>query len=61
MPVVTIDMWEGRTKEQKKELASVITNAMVEIAKTTPEHVNIIFRDVKKEDWAIGGQLSSES
>lgn len=54
-------MWEGRTKEQKKELARVITDAMVDIAKTTPEHVNIIFRDVAKEDWAISGVLSSES
>ena len=61
MPVVTIDMWEGRTKEQKAAVARAITDALVDIAKTTPEHVNIIFRDVKKEDWAIGGQLSSES
>ncbi len=30
------------------------------IAKTTPEHTTIIFEDIKKENWAIGGVLSSE-
>jgi 4-oxalocrotonate tautomerase len=53
-------MWEGRTKEQKAELARVITEALVRIAKTSPEHVHIIFEDVKKENWAIGGVLSSD-
>jgi len=60
LPVVKIEMWEGRTKEQKAELARVITEALVRIAKTSPEHVHIIFEDVKKENWAIGGVLSSD-
>ncbi len=60
MPVVRIEMWTGRTKEQKAELAKVITDAMVKIAKTAPEHTTIIFEDVKKENWAIGGVLSSK-
>ena len=57
MPIVTVDMWEGRSKEQKRKLAEALTNDMVDIAGTKAEHVTVIFRDVKKSDWAIGGKL----
>jgi 4-oxalocrotonate tautomerase len=51
-------MWEGRTKEQKKRLAEKITDAFIDIAKSDPQHIHIIFQDIKKENWAISGQLS---
>jgi 4-oxalocrotonate tautomerase len=53
-------MWTGRTEAQKKELARVITDAMVNIAHTTPEATIIIFEDIDKENWAQEGKLSSE-
>jgi 4-oxalocrotonate tautomerase len=52
MPVIHIEMWPGRTYAQKQELAKAITEAMVNIAKTTPEATIIIFSDVPKENWA---------
>lgn len=58
MPVIEVKMWEGRTKEQKKQLAEKITEAFVDVAKSDPQHIHIIFNDVKKEDWAISGELS---
>ena len=61
MPIIRIDMWPGRTHAQKAELARVITEAMVTIAHTTPEHTTIIFEDVAKENWAIGGVLASDA
>jgi 4-oxalocrotonate tautomerase len=61
MPVIHIEMWPGRTHAQKKELARAITDAMVSIAKTTPEATIVIFDDVAKENWAQGGVLSSET
>lgn len=53
-------MWSGRTVGQKKELARVITDAMVNIAHTTPEATIIVFEDVPKENWAQSGALASE-
>ena len=53
-------MWPGRTKSQKADLARVITEALVDIAKTTPEATTVIFEDVARENWAIGGMLTSE-
>ncbi len=61
MPIVRIEMWPGRTKAQKAELARVITEAVATIAHTTPEATIVIFQDVAKENWAIGGVLASES
>lgn len=60
MPIVRVEMWTGRTEAQKKELARVITDAMVNIAHTTPEATIIIFEDIDKGNWAQEGKLSSE-
>ncbi len=60
MPVVRVEMWSGRTHAQKQELARVITEAMVNIAHTTPEATIVIFQDVPKENWAQSGTLASE-
>jgi 4-oxalocrotonate tautomerase len=60
MPIVRIEMWEGRTHAQKAELARVITDAMVTIAHTTPEATTIVFEDIPKSNWASCGKLASE-
>ena len=60
MPVVRVEMWTGRTHAQKQELARIITEAMVNIAHTTPEATIIIFEDVPRENWAQSGTLASE-
>jgi 4-oxalocrotonate tautomerase len=61
MPIVRVEMWTGRTEAQKRELARVITDAMVNIAHTTADATIIVFEDIEKEDWAQGGKLASES
>jgi len=61
MPIVRVEMWPGRTQSQKAELARVITEAMVTIAHTTPEMTTVIFEDVAKDNWAVGGVLASQS
>lgn len=61
MPIVRVQMWSGRTKAQKAELARVITDAMVNIAQTTPEATFVVFEDIQKENWAQAGILASEA
>ena len=61
MPIVRVEMWPGRTPSQKAELARVITEAVVTIAHTTPEQTIVIFYEVAKGDWAVGGVLASEA
>ena len=60
MPVVRVEMWTGRTRAQKQELARVITEAMVNIAHTTAEATIIIFEDIARENWAQSGVLASD-
>lgn len=58
MPIIKVMLWEGRTKEQKAQLAQAITKDVVEIAKTTPDETIVIFEDIKKDNWAKAGKLS---
>ncbi|MBM4405631.1 MAG: 4-oxalocrotonate tautomerase [Chloroflexi bacterium] len=60
MPIVRVEMWTGRTQEQKAELAKEITNAVARIAKTSPDHTIVIFDDIDKSNWAEGGILASD-
>lgn len=60
MPIIRVEMWTGRTKSQKAELARAITDAMVSIAHTTPESTIVIFSDIEQEDWAENGKLAAE-
>ncbi|MEQ9463247.1 MAG: 2-hydroxymuconate tautomerase family protein [Haliea sp.] len=57
MPVVTVQLWEGRTVEQKRKLVKAITEAMVEHADVNPDGLHIIVHDVPKDSWARGGVL----
>ncbi len=59
MPVVTVEMWEGRTIEQKKQLVEGITSSFEKIG-VPKEAVSIIIKDVPKHNWATGGKLASE-
>lgn len=57
MPVVTVQMWSGRTTEQKRRLVRAITDAMVEHANCKPEHLHVIIQDVPKDSWGRSGTL----
>jgi 4-oxalocrotonate tautomerase len=57
MPIVRIEMLSGRTAEQKKELAFTISSELSRIAQCEMSDVQIIFSDVERHAWAIGGKL----
>lgn len=61
MPVIIVEMWEGRTIDQKRELAKELTEAFCRVAKASPEAVTIIMHDNPKTNWAKAGKLSSDS
>lgn len=57
MPVVRVSFYKGRTPEQKREIAEIITDALVRVAGSKREAVNVIFEGHAREDWVIGGAL----
>lgn len=60
MPVIRVEMFSGRTHEQKRDLAQALTTAFIETAGGTPESVHIVLTDVETDNWAIAGKLCSE-
>lgn len=61
MPFIRIDMFPGRSIEQKRELAEVLTREVARIANCRPETINFIFTDVERENWGRNGNLFCDS
>jgi 4-oxalocrotonate tautomerase len=60
MPNITIQWYAGRTDQQRRDITAAITEAMVKIGKTTADQVHIVFQDVEKSHWGVGGKLASD-
>ena len=60
MPTYHVELLEGRTPEQKKKLVEEVTRVTVETLGCSPDAVDIIITDVKRDNWATGGKLWSE-
>jgi 4-oxalocrotonate tautomerase len=59
MPFIIVEMWDGRTVDQKKIVVEGITATFVKIG-VPAEAVHIAIHDVLKHNWADGGKLASE-
>ncbi len=53
MPFVEIHWYEGRSDEQKAEIAKRVEDALVEVAGVAPEHCWVKFADTAKPDLII--------
>lgn len=58
MPVVIVEMWQGRTDEQKARLIKGITKAFEDIG-VKPKAVQVVIHDVPKSNWGIRGEQAS--
>ncbi|MHA1200381.1 MAG: tautomerase family protein [Candidatus Heimdallarchaeaceae archaeon] len=59
MPVVQVQMWEGRTEEQIKEIIAGITDIFVKQG-SKPGSVRVIISEYPKSRWGMGGKPASE-
>jgi 4-oxalocrotonate tautomerase len=57
MPIVQIELIEGRTVEQKRVLAEKVTKAIVESLNCPETAVSIIMRDMRTDNYAKAGKL----
>ncbi|MEC2075675.1 tautomerase family protein [Metabacillus fastidiosus] len=55
MPLVRIELFEGRTDSEKEEMIREVTTAMAASLKIDKDDVDIIIQEIKKKDWATGG------
>lgn len=57
MPTFNVQMFEGRTVEQKRAFVDAVTRVTCETLGCAPESVDIIITDVARANWATAGVL----
>lgn len=60
MPYVQIEMLAGRTIEEKRKLAKLVTDAVVEAVGSKPEKVIVIINETEHHHSAVGGILTAD-
>jgi 4-oxalocrotonate tautomerase len=60
MPIIHVEMLEGRSVEQKRVLAHELTDAFVRSCGGDTATVRVLIREVAPVDWAIGGTLVAD-
>ena len=57
--MVIVEMWEGRTSEQKEKIIKGITKVFEELG-VKPESSHIIIHDIPKTNWGLRGEQASK-
>lgn len=60
MPIIRVEMWEGRSLGQKLEIVAALTREAARILRCEAESVYVILCEIPKEHWGAGGQLCSD-
>ena len=60
MPTLRVEMFAGRTVEQKRVLARELTDATVRALGVPASAVEVLFFDIERNDWAVAGHLCSD-
>jgi len=60
MPVINIDLWEGRDKDTKAKLIVSVTKAVTESIGCPADAVQVILNEVPKENWGLAGKQASD-
>ena len=60
MPIVQIEIKQGRQVEQKRKLAEALTQAVVDSIGVKSESVTVIIREMALENHAVAGKLDCD-
>ena len=55
MPIITVEMYSGRTQRDKDRLAEAITEDVVNILKVEKKDVIIVFQEASHGNWYASG------
>ena len=59
MPIVRIELLQGRTPVVKNELIARVTDAVVTTLGVDQEQVRVLLYELPPEHWAVGGQTKA--
>lgn len=60
MPLVHIDLIEGRSSEQLKGLVKDVTDAISKNTGAPAEHIHIVLNEMSKDHYSVGGIRASD-
>nr|WP_255458994.1 MULTISPECIES: 4-oxalocrotonate tautomerase [unclassified Herbaspirillum] len=60
MPIIHVEMFAGRTLEQKRAFVSEVTRVASETLACPPESVDVLFTEFARENWAKAGKLVAD-
>jgi len=60
MPLIRVEIWEGRNPDLKRKLVKELTKVTVEILGCPEQAVTVVINDIPKHNWGIGGELASD-
>ena len=57
MPIVVVNIKEGRTLEQKRNMVTKVTEALCETMEVPKTSVSIIINEMANDNFAVAGTL----
>ncbi len=60
MPIIQVNLMQGRTVEAKRKFAAEVTNLACETLGVRAEQVRVIFNEMPRENYAIAGTLVAD-
>ena len=61
MPIIQVNLLEGRTIEQKRNMARRVTEVVCETLSVKPENVRILIHEMGPHDFSVGGVTAGDS
>ena len=59
MPIVRIELLQGRAPKVKNELIARVTDAVATMLGVDPEQVRVLLYELPPEHWAVGGKTKA--
>ena len=60
MPIVQIQLLEGRRTEVKRIIIHEVTETLTRVADIPKEHIRVIIQEIPTEHWGINGETMDE-
>ncbi|QQE77719.1 2-hydroxymuconate tautomerase [Alicyclobacillus sp. SO9] len=60
MPLIQINIIEGRSKEKKEQLIAEVTDAVHRSLDAPTESIRVLLYELPREHWAVGGVSMAE-
>ena len=60
MPIVRVEMFEGRSVEQKRELVRGITETVARVCGLSGDGIHVLIKEMSRENWGRGAVLHAD-